>query len=299
MNTKGFFDLCIPQKHFMGDNCVTTLKFLRKYGYRTIAINHEVRESSELSNENKKKKKKGVVKDNNEIIPEPIQIDKTILEEFKDMTILNRLTVTFSDKDFYYKLTKSTNLKKYHILAVLPTTKIAFMFICTSVEADIIGYDSEEKAPYKIQRNLYNHLVKKGFFFELLYAPTIEDSTKRKNTIDRSHMYHTYGKSKNIIISSGASNLIHLRQAYDIINLGIIFGLNMQQAKDAVSFCGSELCTKAVGRCHGKSIVMVETIVIDSDISTVQIEDSDDEEMAVDEPEPKRSRKEDSVTEII
>ncbi|XP_045471458.1 ribonuclease P protein subunit p30 [Harmonia axyridis] len=306
MNTKGFFDLCVPENHFTKENCVATLKVLRQYGYRTIAINQVIREKPEANKENnKKKKKKGDAKDNNELVPEPIKIDETLLKDFEDMTILNRLTVTFSDKDFYYKVTKSPNFKKYTILAVLPTTKIAFMFICTSVEADILTYCGEEKE-FRIDRNSYNHLIRKGFFFEILYGPTKEDSTIRKNTINRSHLYHSIGKSRNIILSSGVSNLIYLSSAYDVINLGIIFGLNMQQAKDAISHHGLELCPKAVGRCHGKSIVMVETIASNDDISlieiddsvqiveeisTVQIEDSDEETMLLDEPVPKKMKR--------
>lgn len=66
---------------------------------------------------------------------------------------------------------------------------------------------------------MYNLLVQKGYYFELLYGPAIEDQTKRKNLIHASHLYHTFGKSKNIIFSSGASNVLHFRNPYDVISL--------------------------------------------------------------------------------
>lgn len=50
-------------------------------GYRTIAINQVIREKLEANKENnKKKKKKGDAKDNNELVPEPIKIDETLLK---------------------------------------------------------------------------------------------------------------------------------------------------------------------------------------------------------------------------
>lgn len=54
---------------------------------------------------------------------------------------------------------------------------------------------------------------------EICYGPAILDSTKRKNTISTAHLYHAFGKSKNIIISSGAEDYYHIRGPYDIINL--------------------------------------------------------------------------------
>jgi hypothetical protein len=38
------------------------------------------------------------------------------------MNIFNRLTIIFSNQEVMHKITKSPNYKKYHIIAVLPTT---------------------------------------------------------------------------------------------------------------------------------------------------------------------------------
>lgn len=66
---------------------------------------------------------------------------------------------------------------------------------------------------------MYNQLIEKGFHYEILYAPVIQDSTQRKNMIQTSHIYHSFGKSKSVIISSGATSRMLIRGPYDIINL--------------------------------------------------------------------------------
>lgn len=87
------------------------------------------------------------------------------------------------------------------------------------MEADILTFNAENKLLYKLSRKLYNQLISKRYHFEILYAGAILDSTKRKNTIYMSHLYHTYGKSKNVIISSGANSEDLIRSPYDVINL--------------------------------------------------------------------------------
>lgn len=96
---------------------------------------------------------------------------------------------------------------------------LLFQFTCSSIDADIISYDPENKPNFRFNRKLYNQLVEKGFYFELLYSPAIQDSSQRKNVIAMSHLYHSYGKSRNVIVSSGATNSFLLRSPYDIVNL--------------------------------------------------------------------------------
>lgn len=66
---------------------------------------------------------------------------------------------------------------------------------------------------------MYNQLIERGFHFELLYSPAILDSTQRKNLIHAAHLFHSFGKSKSIIFSSGTENPAYIRNPYDVINL--------------------------------------------------------------------------------
>ncbi|GJQ86603.1 hypothetical protein Trydic_g7836 [Trypoxylus dichotomus] len=265
-------------------------KLLIEQGYRTIAIN-QVLEEANL--EPKKKKKKGEPRDVGDIVPAPIDVTK--YEDSGVLKILNRLTIIFSNQDIFSKITKSPNYKKYHIIAILPLTQNAIQFTCSNIDADILSYDPENKISYKLTRKIYNQLVDKGFYFEILYAPAIQDSAQRKNMIQTSHIYHTYGKSKNIIISSGATSSMLLRGPYDIINLGIIFGLSEEQAKNSILHCGRNVYLNSLGRSCGKTIMFVENVceTIETNgrnnVKENIIED-EDEEMELEQPAQKKTK---------
>lgn len=114
---------------------------------------------------------------------------------------------------------QSENVKKYDILAVIPTNTATLSHACTTMDVDIISFSPEARSVLKINRKLYKQAVERGVFFEIMYAPALKDSTCRKNIIQRAHLYHAIGKSANIIISSGAETEYQIRGPYDIINL--------------------------------------------------------------------------------
>ena len=70
--------------------------------------------------------------------------------------------------------------------------------------------------------------IRRNIFFELKYTPTILDANERRATIAKAQQYHMIGKSKGIIISSGATDRFHIRSAYDVACLGFIFGLTAE-----------------------------------------------------------------------
>nr|CAI5864661.1 unnamed protein product [Callosobruchus analis] len=220
LKTKGFYDLCIQDTYFNEDNLQKHLSALYNYGYRTIAINQLIDDGD---TEPKKKKKKGEAREPQDVVPIPFDLTK--LEqlvnklEFDSFVILNRLTIQFANLETLHRITKSPNFKKFHIVAAAPTTPQALAHTCSTLEADIFTFDPENKFTLRLNRKMYYQLVDRGYHFELQYAPAILHSTKRKNLIHAAHLFHMFGKSRNIIISSGADRLDLLRGPYDIINL--------------------------------------------------------------------------------
>ncbi|RZC36892.1 ribonuclease P protein subunit p30, partial [Asbolus verrucosus] len=180
----------------------------------TVAINQTL-DSADL--EQKKKKKKGEPREASDPVPDPYTV--TTVSGCEDLKILNRLTIVFPNQEIIHKIIKSPNYKKYHIVAVQPTTMPATLFVCSNFDGDIFCFNPENKNYLKRNRKIYKQLIDRGYHLEIPYSPAIEDSTKRKNIIHTAHLYHTFVRSRNIIISSSATSPALIRGPYDIINL--------------------------------------------------------------------------------
>ncbi|XP_063360212.1 ribonuclease P protein subunit p30 [Cydia amplana] len=247
----GFCDLSLSRNYD-----VNKLYFLERLGYNTIAMNTHVEEPSE---EPKKKKKKGEVREPQDYIPAPVEIRKDLTENLK-LSILQRVTIEFSESSIAHKINRSENIKKYDFVAVVPKTLQAFQYACGTLDIDIISFEPETRIPFKVSRKLYRQAVDRGIFFELMYSPAIRDTTARKNIISTAHMYHAVGKSKNIIVTSGAQDSTQVRDVHDVINLGFILGLNSNQSLDVIRSNTRKLIVKAEGRKCGKLYMTVRTL---------------------------------------
>lgn len=127
------------------------------------------------------------------------------------------------DRNYYHVMIimfqfTSANYKKYHIIAVEPQNDEAFAFVCNSVDVDILTFNAESKL-FKLTRKSAEKLAKKGYHFEIQYSSAIHSRIKRRNIISTAHLFHMYAKSRQILISSGATHPIHLRGPYDVMNL--------------------------------------------------------------------------------
>ncbi|XP_053603533.1 ribonuclease P protein subunit p30 [Plodia interpunctella] len=247
----GFCELSIDRNFPTGD-----LKKLGDLGYHTITINSYVEEATD---EPKKKKKKGDLKEKKDAMPAPLEIPQELSRTSK-LNILQRITIEFSDSSIAHKMNQSENLKKFDIIAVVPKTLQAFQYACGTMDVDVITFDPQTRIPFKISRKLYRQAVERGLFFELMYAQAIRDSTARKNIISTAHTYHAIGKSKNIFISSGAENLSQVRNVHDVINLGFLLGLNSNESLNTVKNNARRLILKSEGRRYGKHYMKVETV---------------------------------------
>lgn len=149
------------------------------------------------------------------------------------------------------------NLKKFSLVAGNPTTDQALQHCCQAFNGDLVCFNVDNgNIPFS--RKYYRLAVERKMFFELCYAPVITDSNHRRNIIRRSHAYHSYGKSKNIIISSAAEKPIDLRTPYEVANLGLLLGLSEEQAKCAMAGNCKKALVRATGRRHNKAVLTVE-----------------------------------------
>ncbi|XP_034945330.1 ribonuclease P protein subunit p30 [Chelonus insularis] len=249
---KGFYDLCVDVTN--NKDVDGLIKKLYLDGYRIIAINQTIDEKvldykkkTKVNNESKHLLNKLVDTYND------IKRRNNVNEQ---LILLNRLTFIYSDPAKIYALNQLENfVQTFDLIAVIPVGNDALQYACTNSIADVITINSFCTS-VKLNRKLYSQAVEKGIFFEIQYADLISP-TKRKNMMPLVHSFYIYGKSKNVIISSGASHKIFVRNPYDIINLGCILGLNEIQAKACISTHCQNLLTRSEGRKYGKGLFTI------------------------------------------
>lgn len=224
---------------------------------------------------------------NGDSIPAPIKLDELTLKTKGKLNLFNRLTIIYSDPSISHVIGRSQNIKKFHILAALPTTEAALQHACQTFQGDIITYNADT-VKIRFNRKFYYLAVRRNMFFELKYSPAIVNSNDRRATITRAQQYHMIGKSKGIVISSEATDRFHVRSPYDISSLGVIFGLSEEQAKCAISTMGRKVLVAAESRRLGRTPVLMKY----EDVNTSTSEDEEDSEMEVDSSQNSRKRKE-------
>ncbi|XP_040291471.1 ribonuclease P protein subunit p30 [Bufo bufo] len=212
-------------------NCMTVKKLqsviemAAHLGYSAVAINH----IAEFEN-----KKPEIVKpiSTKDLFASP----PTVQGKSTPIQILKRLTVIASDPSHFNVLRSTSPVTRlYDIVAVYPKTEKLFHAACTAIDVDIICINVTEKYPFFFRRPPVNAAIERGIFFELIYTPSIKDSTLRRYTISNALSLMEICKGKNIIISSGAEKPLELRGPYDVATLGLLFGLSERSAKAALS----------------------------------------------------------------
>lgn len=103
-------------------------------------------------------------------------------------------------------------------MAVLPVNEESLNYACQTFNCDIITFNTKT-VKIKPLRKFYSLAVSRNVYFEIKYAPAVTDSCERKAIITKCHQLHYLGKSRNIIISSGATRSLECRGPYDVANL--------------------------------------------------------------------------------
>ncbi|XP_050078223.1 ribonuclease P protein subunit p30 [Anopheles maculipalpis] len=268
-NFTGFTDLCIPEAN--PTELEAIIREAIELGYHNVAIEQvlDVTKGEGASNKN-------------DVVPKPYSLSDLKATFGGQIQLLNRLTIIFSETSVSLALNRSNNIRSYNLIAALPTTENSFQYACQTMACDIVTYNSNT-IRLRTVRKFYYLAVDRNIAFELKYAPAIVSSNDRKGTISRAHRYHSYGKSKNVIISSGARSPFQLRSPYDIANLGLIFGLSEEQSKESIRGVPNRILLSAEGRRYGKAGVVIarrpKTTEDSDDYSDTELEEdiSDDE----------------------
>ncbi|CAK9822281.1 Ribonuclease P protein subunit p30 [Anthophora retusa] len=251
----GFYDLCVNIPEHDVQNLHSILVKLHEYGFRTIAINTNIDESVFVTDK-KKKKKSDESEISQNIILNTVNIENLRKEFDGKLKIFNRITFLCSDPAKTHALNHCSSLKKYDLYSFAPKTQNALQFACTQLNADIITL-RPHTVTFKFNKKLYEQAIERGIHFEIQYVDLLNIES-RKQTIHYSHLFHTYGKSKNVILSSGTNDIRTIRNPYDLINLACLFGLNEVKAKASILHQCKRLLLRAERRRRGKAAFIIE-----------------------------------------
>ncbi|CAK9814146.1 Ribonuclease P protein subunit p30 [Anthophora quadrimaculata] len=252
----GFYDLCVNIPRHDVQNLHSILVKLHEYGFRTIAINTNIDESVFVTDK-KKKKKSDESETSQSIILDTVNIENLRKEFDGKLKIFNRITFLCSDPAKTHALNHCSSLKKYDLYSFAPKTQNALQFACTQLNADIITL-RPHTVTFKFNKKLYEQAIERGIHFEIQYVDLLNIES-RKQAIHYSHLFHTYGKSKNVILSSGTNDIRTIRNPYDLINLACLLGLNEVKAKASILHQCKRLLLRAERRRRGKAAFIIES----------------------------------------
>ena len=150
------------------------------------------------------------------------------------LKLLSRITMVIEEQQ-QVRFIPGETVQSYGILSVQPTTENLFQQICQTVECDVITFDMTSRMPFYIKHPQVSLAIEMGISFEIQYTPAIQDQNQDRHTIINALELIRVSRGRNVVISSCAERTIELRGPYDIVNLGLLFGLKQDQAKATIS----------------------------------------------------------------
>ena len=179
-----------------------------------------------------------------------------------------------------------TSALTYDLLAVCPTTDATFSAACTSlselkpISIDIISLDlaAAPRLPFMLKRSSVGAAIQNGVMFEVCYGAVTgvrdvfanhrassfsssrpmepnEKARARRCVIAGTRELLRVTNGKNILLSSGAAQLVGLRGPADVANLASVMGLNQELASDAMTKNARSIIKRAETRRTWRGIV--------------------------------------------
>lgn len=173
-----------------------------------------------------------------DIFPEELdQAFKNIIEKnYLTLHVFLRITIIIATPEQLKLALHSPKIKRYDIIAVVPLNTEAYEMACSYPSVDLISFEIG-LSNFKPRGRLRKILVSRSAYFKISYRQGLKNSKNRQELLTMTQYFSIYGKSKNAIISSGASHYLELRNPIDMANFyrGLLFGLSSDMAKKALS----------------------------------------------------------------
>ncbi|KAI8606951.1 RNase P subunit p30-domain-containing protein, partial [Chytriomyces sp. MP71] len=223
-----FFDLNLSG-HQSDEELAASVSLLKRFGYMVAAVNQNVGGKNPLQ-QIREPPNPPV----SSLAPEVSQA--TTPESQKQFRLLQRLTVALDDANLSVRLDASNaKLQKFDLLAARPLSERALHNAVTNADVDIISLDLGSSLGFHIKKGPVSTAIQRGMFFEVSYAPSIRDSTQRKNIIANIQSLLRVTNGKNIILTSDAMRALEIRSTHDVMNLAQMFGIPDRYAREGIS----------------------------------------------------------------
>ncbi|KAL8734118.1 MAG: hypothetical protein Q9166_001603 [cf. Caloplaca sp. 2 TL-2023] len=210
-----FYDLNIPYTTNHAE-LQRTFAFLSELGYNTVAL------SVTLSGK--------LPADLTSPIPFPLPFTAP-----PSLHILTRCTLHLNDPSQNHRINSLTTF--YDLLAIRPTSEKTLQQTCLSLPPiEIISLDCTIRYPFYFRQKTLLAAIERGIRFEICYGQGILGTGEaRRNLISNATQLVRATRGRGVVVSSEAQRALACRGPWDVVNLGVGWGLGKERAVEALT----------------------------------------------------------------
>ena len=129
----------------------------------------------------------------------------------------------------------NATLQSYDVVSVFTSQEKLFHSCCSHESVDIVVVEASRKMPFYLKKPAINLALERGIHFEFAYAPAIRDAASRRYLFANVLSFLRLTRGRNLILSSAATREMEMRAPWDVINLGVMCGVDAATSKASIS----------------------------------------------------------------
>lgn len=218
---------------------LATLSTALALGYTHVVVNFTVPEGTRLP-----------VNDPGKLNPIPMAELGRQLAGFPGARLFSRLTLVVADPAQMQGLSKIQN--HFDLIAIQPTSERALQLAVSNLDVDLVALNLAQRLPFYLKHKTVCSGVDRGLHFELCYSSLIGGPAgyttsgsevqlsqtalaARKNFFSNALQLIRASRSRGLVVSSGATHPLHLRNSSDILTVLKTLGLESGKTKQCVT----------------------------------------------------------------
>ncbi|KAK6750742.1 hypothetical protein RB195_002609 [Necator americanus] len=270
------------------DRTLAMVKRAVKMGYDTVAINIDIGDivpsesidehmlpQPSLENTDKPPPKKKPRKDEDrkgreQQLPEPFlinesQLDLSDLQRLgKKFRQFSRITFTLNDATVIHNIFNNPRLRRFDLVAVRPGDVSILTTLTRKTDAvDIITMNPETHVSWLHKSKFMEMIRAEGVGFEFTYASALLPANRRACLHSGRFLIRGL-RGRGVVVSSGASSMYELRAPVDVMNMSILWGIQGDHARLAISGNAKQILLRAEARRTVRGALHVSPLEITS-----------------------------------